>query len=388
MSRSDSALPSSRFYARTFAVVTALALGYFLFRILLPFFVPILWGALLALMFQPLYGWLLAKWHRPGLAAGLVTLVVAVTILLPFAFFLTVFVRQATDLLGRFQAEAHDRKLPALQLVLELHPVQALIEQVGAFTSLSKQQILDRASEAAQEALQVMASTGGALVLGAFSIVATFFLTMFLLFFFVRDGGEMLRRATHLVPMSEERKEELRLHLGAVTQAVVLGTMVTALVQGTLLGIGFAIAGLPSPVVFGSLAALSSLVPVVGTALVWLPAVVTLVAQGSTGMAVFLLVWCLVLVVSSDNVIRPMIISGRTNVSTLLIVVGVMGGVSAFGFTGLFAGPVLLTLVAALLRYADESRMGTIPMPSAPTGLPPPAAAAPPDAQAPPPVRE
>jgi predicted PurR-regulated permease PerM len=169
---------------------------------------------------------------------------------------------------------------------------------------------------------------------------------------------------------------------------VVVGTLVTALVQGSLIGIGFAIAGLPSPLVFGAVGALASLIPVVGTALVWVPAALSLLALGQTGWAVFLTLWSVILVAGSDNVIRPLVVSSSSNVSTLLVFVGVLGGVSAFGFAGIFLGPVLLTLVAALLRYADEAGVGRHPAPPSQPPQPTPvvAAAAPPPAPAPEPL--
>ncbi len=116
---------------------------------------------------------------------------------------------------------------------------------------------------------------------------------------------------------------------------------------------------------FGAVGALASLVPVVGTGLVWVPAVLSLLANGQTGWAAFLTVWSVILVAGSDNVIRPLVVSSSTNVSTLLVFVGVLGGISAFGFAGLFVGPVLLTLVGELLRYADQSGLGSVDEPSA-----------------------
>jgi predicted PurR-regulated permease PerM len=110
--------------------------------------------------------------------------------------------------------------------------------------------------------------------------------------------------------------------------------------------------------VFGAVGAVASLIPLVGTALVWGPAVITLVAQGETGWAVFLAIWSVVLVAGSDNVIRPLIISGRSKASTLLVLVGLLGGVATFGFAGIFMGPLILTLVAALLKFADEAEIG------------------------------
>ncbi|MBM4778283.1 MAG: AI-2E family transporter [Archangiaceae bacterium] len=361
----------SRFYTRAFALGTIAVLGSLLFRTLTPFVVPIIWATLLAFMLHPLNRRLRAKWPtKPGLAAGLLTLGLMVLVGGPISLFLFAFLRQASTLLTGFQNEAHDRKLPALQLVLEFKPVQAVLETAKEFTSLSKEQILEQANDAAQTVLQQLASLGGTVVLGAFSVVTQFGLTLFLLFFFLRDGREMLERAIHLVPLSTERKDELSRSLGGVTRGVVVGTLVTAVVQGTLIGIGFAIAGLPSPLVFGAIGAVASLVPVVGTALVWVPAALSLLALGQSGWALFLTLWSIILVAGSDNVIRPLVVSSSTNVSTLLVFVGVLGGVSAFGFAGIFLGPVLLTLVAALLRYADEAGVGRHPSPSQPPQVP------------------
>lgn len=357
----------SRFYMRAFALGTIAVLGGLLFRTLTPFIVPIIWATLLAFMLQPVNRRLRQKWPaKPGLAAGLLTAGMVVVVSGPVTLFLFAFLRQASSLLTRFQNEAHDRKLPALQLILEFKPVQSLLETAKEFTTLSKEQILDQANDAAQTVLQQFASLGGTVVLGAFSVVTQFGLTMFLLFFFLRDGKEMLERAIHLVPLSEERKADLTKSLGGVTRGVVVGTLVTAVVQGTLVGIGFAIAGLPSPLVFGAVGALASLIPVVGTALVWVPAALSLLALGQSGWALFLTLWSIILVAGSDNVIRPLVVSSSTNVSTLLVFVGVLGGVSAFGFAGIFVGPVLLTLIAALLRYADEAGAGRHAPPSQP----------------------
>jgi predicted PurR-regulated permease PerM len=113
--------------------------------------------------------------------------------------------------------------------------------------------------------------------------------------------------------------------------------------------------------VFGAVGALASLIPIVGTALVWVPAAITLVAQGQTGWALFLVLWSVILVAGSDNVVRPLIISGSSNASTLLVFVGLLGGISVFGFAGIFMGPLVLTLVATLLEFADQETPKLIP---------------------------
>lgn len=358
-----------RYYRRVFGLVTFAVLGYFLFRILAPFMSAILWAALLAFMLTPLQNRLDVKWKKPVLSAGLLTALTFVVVAGPVTIFAFAFTRQATDLVSRMQVEAHNRNLPALQLVLELKPVHALVTSVGDYTALSDDEIIAKASEAVRDAANELASLGGTVVIGAFGAITQFLMTLFLLFFLLRDGKTMLERFVRLVPMSPARKAELQATLGGVASAVVLGALATALVQGTLLGIGFAISGLPSPLVFGAVGAVASLIPVVGTSLVWIPAVITLVAQGHTGWAVFLAIWSVVLVGGSDNVIRPLIISGRSKASTLLVLVGLLGGVATFGFAGIFMGPLILTLVAALLQYADESETGVSIPPTPAVGV-------------------
>jgi predicted PurR-regulated permease PerM len=157
-----------------------------------------------------------------------------------------------------------------------------------------------------------------------------------------------------LVPMEPRRRGDLLKLIGNTTRAVVYGTGLTALGQGALVGIGFAIAGLPSAVVFGVLAAVLALLPVGGAALVWVPAVMYLAATSQWGWALFMLIWGSGVSVS-DNLVRPLLISSQAPVSIPAVFVGVIGGISAFGFIGVIIGPVLLTVIAALLRFLDET---------------------------------
>jgi predicted PurR-regulated permease PerM len=178
---------------------------------------------------------------------------------------------------------------------------------------------------------------------------------LFLLYFFLRDGDVMITRARSLIPLDEARKERLFRQLGNVTRAIVFGTSMTALAQGVLIGVGFAIADLPSPVVFGVLAALLSMLPVGGAAFVWGPAALWLFFDGRWGYGIFMLAWGLMLG-GLDNVLRPMLISGRAKISALAVFVGVLGGIPAFGAIGVIAGPVVLCLVLALVEFAEETR--------------------------------
>jgi predicted PurR-regulated permease PerM len=143
--------------------------------------------------------------------------------------------------------------------------------------------------------------------------------------------------------------------LSDVTRAIVVGTTMTAILQGILVGIGFTICSLPSPVVFAVLAALLSMLPVGGSALVWGPAAIWLFIEGRWGFGIFLLAWGF-LVSGLDNVVRPMLISGRAKISALAVFIGVLGGIPAFGPIGFIIGPVVLSLTLALIEFVEETR--------------------------------
>src|SRR5688500_12227590 len=178
---------------------------------------------------------------------------------------------------------------------------------------------------------------GGGVGLGLVVRLVGFFLLLFLLLFLLRDGRSLLGHLTRLIPMEKRRRVALTKYLGEVTRAVVYGSAMTALIQGTLVGIGFALAGLPSPVVFGVLAAVAAFIPAAGTGLVLVPAVIYLAIAGRWGAFAFLAAWSLI-VGFSDNVLRPMLAATRAEVSTLAVFVGVIGGVAVFGFIGLVIG--------------------------------------------------
>jgi predicted PurR-regulated permease PerM len=180
-----------------------------------------------------------------------------------------------------------------------------------------------------------------------------FFFMLFLLFFFLRDGRSMFMKLQRLIPVPEEHREQLFSHLASVTRGVFYGIGLTAICQGLLVGMGFTIAGLPSPVVFGVLAAILALLPAGGAAIVWIPGMLYLAASGRWGRAIFMLVWG-TFISTSDNILRPVLVARYAPVSAFMVFVGVVGGIAAFGAIGIVVGPVFLALVSAILDYFEE----------------------------------
>lgn len=342
-------------YRKSFFIVVGAGLAVALWQMLQPFWGALSWGVCLAFLLHPLQRYLTRRLRgRENLAAGLLTALTPVVLLLPLTSLGVVFARQVTQLIDLLRTVDFSRDAAWL-VRLEHYPLVArAIGFVRENSFVSTADIQNWLVSGAQNLLQSLAAASGNLVLGAVGTLAGFFVMLFLLFFLLRDGPSMLARMTRLVPLASARRNSLLQLLGNTTRAVVYGSGATAILQGLLVGIAFAILGLPSPVVFGALAAVCALLPAGGTALIWVPAVLWLAFAGRYGAALFLLVWG-VGVALSDNILRPILIGRHAPVSTLAVFVGVVGGVSAFGAIGLIIGPVLLTLIAALLRFADET---------------------------------
>lgn len=339
------------FYARAFALAALALLAFLLYLILSPFFAPIAWALFIAFLLHPLQRWLTRKLaERAAVSAVVLTVASFLIVVGPLTALGAAFATQAAELARHVQQLVIEHK-PGAPADLESMPfVGAALAWLQETAGISLAQIQAWAVEAAQAILKALGSLGRAAFLGALGTVIGFALMMFILFFAIRDGERWAGTARALVPLEEEERSRLFDHLAAVTRAMVYGTGVTALVQGALVAAGFALVGLPSPVVFGVLAALGALIPLVGTPVVWVPAVIVLAAQDRWGAALFMLLWG-GFVVTIDNFLRPWLVSGRADVGTLTVFIGVLGGVAAFGPIGVFLGPLVLALAIALVRF-------------------------------------
>ncbi len=349
---------SDLFYRRIFALVTTALLGYALVLVLKPFLAAIAWAMLIAFLLHPAHEWLTrALRGRASLSSGVLTLGTLLVAIGPLAALGVAFARQTAALLDKLQASVGTVNVTSVASLKAIPFVGRGLTWLEDRLPFSADQMQSWAVEGARNVLQYLASLGGSLFLGAIGTVVGFAIVLFLLFFFIRDGAVMHARLVRLIPMPHDRKQQLVTFLGAVTRAVVFGTLLTAALQGTLLGIGLAIVGIPSAVVLGVIGAGVALLPVGGTALVWIPAVIVLAVQGRYGSAIFLALWGALLVGLIDNFLKPMVISGRAEVPTLAAFIGVLGGLAAFGAVGMFLGPVLLALTLALLRFAEEQKL-------------------------------
>ena len=201
------------------------------------------------------------------------------------------FAKQAAELAQKLGEYAQSHQIEGFQDVLRLPLVGAVMAWLEAHTAVTSDQVQEWMADGAQSVVQFLLVRGRSALFGALALVGDLTLTLFVLFFFLRDGDAMAARAKRLIPLEKTRKASLDRHLQDVTHAVVFGTVVTALVQGTLIAIAFWITGLRSPVVFGVLATVASFIPLVGIGLIWVPAAIVLFSKGIIWKGIFMAVW-------------------------------------------------------------------------------------------------
>ena len=316
------------------------------FWVLSPFFASLAWAGILAYVTWPLHLWVRRRLpHRDNLAALLMTLGVAATLLLPMLmvlFTLVGDVATASVILKRLAAEG----LPPLPAGVREWPAgDWLIAQYQRVQGDPEWVRVQMAALGLSDATALKALAGG-----VGRNVAKFGLAVFALFFLFRHGDSVLSQFRGVATrwLGESARGYI-LAVGVTVRAVVFGIVLTALAQGALAGLGYWVAGIAAPVLWGVITALVSLIPFVGP-VVWIGLSLNLLAHGDTQAALGLFLWGALVVSWVDNLIRPLVISGPTRIPFLLVFLGVLGGLNAFGLIGLFLGPVLLAVSVAIWR--------------------------------------
>jgi len=344
----------SLFYRHLFVVATAVLLGYALWRMLSPLLGSLEWAAVLAFLLHPLHVRLTRRLGgRASLSSGLLTGLTPFVIILPLSGLGLAFASQVHELVTYLRGS---KLVPFSTVLGHLERFSWTAPIVGWLRnniSISWEQVQQWMEDGARATLQAAASVSGNVMIGVAGTLVGFFFMLILLFFLLRDGSAALGHLVHLIPLREPRRARLVRGVSDALRAVVFGTAATAVIEGAMVGVGFAFARLHSPVVFGVLGAFAALLPAVGISAVLVPAVVYLAFSARWGAAIFLAFWGVVIIVV-EHLLRPLLTSRHGEVSSLATFIGAIGGVAAFGFIGLILGPVLLSLIVALVRITED----------------------------------
>lgn len=329
-----------------------------LYVVLERFVTVILLAAILAVAFYPVYKRILTLFRNRASLASLVScILVLLIIVIPVTLMVLLLVREAYDTYLLIQSKVSSGYFDNLLkwenggMLFDLK--QKLLPVVDMDTLDLKKTIT---SAAQSVSTFLIAQT--AVVLKQFTtLVVDFVVMMFAMFYFFKDGSLLKKRLMEYSPLPAQYERKIIKKMKDMIGAIVYGLFLTALTQGALGGIGFALAGISNPIFWGAVVAFFALIPLVGTGIVWLPAGLILIFTGSVGWGVFVLLWGFFVVSLVDNFMKPYLIGGKAHTYPLLTFLAIFGGIFAFGLKGVLFGPIIMMFAVTILYiYKSEYR--------------------------------
>jgi predicted PurR-regulated permease PerM len=340
-----------RRYTVVFLSLATAAALYVCYLMVRPFVKPVLFAAVVTIVFYPVHLRIWSRVRQPNLAALASTLFVLLIVIVPLVALggaVTAEIRQAYQSLSVKSAEGGGWT-PYLTEVFQ-KPLAALGRHVDLSGFDLRSSVQSRLEQMSSWSVRLAADVVSNLGIFVFDAAISFFT----LFFLFREGRRVRLTMAAVLPLDEERVERLFASISDTIVANLYGVVAVALAQGTLMGFAYFLLGVSSPILWGALTAVCSLIPLVGSSLVWLPITVVLVATGHWGKAVVLLAWSAAFLSLADHVLRPYIIGGRVKMNTLFVFFSLLGGIKAFGLLGIFLGPLILSITVALLGILRE----------------------------------
>jgi len=327
-----------------------LLLAYFVYLILAPFLVSIAWAAVLVVVSYPAYEWLRQR-LRPTSAALVSTVGVTLILIVPSVLAMIGFVRQGVEAVQSIQFSIATGHLTWL--------ADAWTHLQHRFPSIGSDDVTTAIHRYTAQAAEFVAARLGTILKNTALFFFHLFVTILVMFYLYRDGDAMVERLRQVLPFESGPGDRILGDARELIFASVTSSLAAAVVHALLGGFAFAVTGIKAPLFWGVMMGFFSFIPVVGSALVWVPAAVSLMVGGHLGRGIFLVIFCALIVGLVDNVMRPWLISGRAELGGLLVFISVLGGISVFGLLGVVLGPIIVATTASLLDlYAPPGSDG------------------------------
>jgi predicted PurR-regulated permease PerM len=330
-------------FRTAFVLVLVVAVSALFLAVTWPFLQPLLLGALLAGLCRPLYTWVTRLLRgRKSLGAVITLLILFILIAGPLSAFLGVVVQQAL--------RVSDQAIPWVKQHFGsaggFNAHDWLVQKFPALADHipSQEQLVASVGIAAKSAGAFLVAVASRMTAGTASLLLNLFVMVYAMFFFLKDGDTILEKIFYYLPLSNEDESLLLQRFTSITRATIKGTLVIGVIQGALAGIAFWVAGIDGAAFWGTIMAILSIVPGIGPALVWVPAVIYLFVIGHGLAGTLLLAWCAAVVGTIDNVLRPILVGKDAKMPDLLILVGTLGGLFLFGPIGFIVGPIVCGL--------------------------------------------
>lgn len=315
-----------------------LVLTYLTFRVLQPFITYLFFSIIFVIIFKPVYEWLHKKTSMPRTSSAILVLGLILIIVIPSFFITSVIVREAPELYQTSLETLDFEQIDALAYRLTGQEISVQEELIQGVPKL-REYLIDQAGSALTQIAM--------LLLGLF-------IMFFAMFYFFTQGDRMLIELKKSLPFSHENQHKLFKQVNEVIYATINGQIILGVLQGIVTALVLLLLGVPYAIIWGFVTAIASILPVVGSYVVWIPIAIWLYLMGSTTQAIILLVVGFVIIAQIDNFLRPYVISSRADIHPITVIVGVFGGIVAFGVAGFIIGPLVLALFITVMQFYSE----------------------------------
>lgn len=323
--------------------------------VLLPFGGAVFWGVVLAIVFAPIYRWLLTRMHKPNVASLLTLLLIIVIVILP----LTLVAASLVDQVASVVEMVRSGQLTVGMFFTKVMGALPdwLVKLLDRFNLTSLASLQQKLTAGAAQVSQVVAMKAINFSLYAVDFVTSLCIMLYLLFFLLRDGTALTAKIRNAVPLSRKYKQRLFGNFTTVIRATVKGNILVAIAQGALGGLAFWFLDVRAPLLWAVLMAFLSLLPAIGAAIVWAPVAIYFLATGSVWEGVGLIAWGVLVIGLVDNILRPVLVGKDTKMPDYIVLFSTVGGMALFGLNGFVIGPVVAALFLAawdLFASAEE----------------------------------
>lgn len=335
-------------------IAALLAAGYACYLLLEPYISSIMMAFIISLLMFPLHQWIERKLPtHPNLSSLLSCIALTFIIVLPLLAVFAAIVQQ-----GSVASQSIYQWVTGggIQTFFQ-HPwIVKLLELANEylpFGTIEPKKIAEELAQFASKFGSNLVAISAKILGDATNFLMNFLLMLFVLFFLLRDHDKIIHTLRHIMPLSRSQEDKLLEEIEKVSKSAVLGSFLTAIAQGVAGGIGMWICGFAG-LFWGTMFAFASFIPIVGTALIWIPATAFLLITGDTGWGVFLAIWSIAFVGSIDNILRPLLMQGSAGMNTLMIFFSLLGGIHLFGLIGLIYGPLIFAITIVLFNIYEE----------------------------------
>lgn len=318
--------------------------------IISPFAYPILWAAIIAGLFYPMYRWLKNKLKSPNLSATITLVTVFLVIIVPVTLIATLVVSESIELYNSVSNNSGQISSSVKTVVhwVETNPYTAKLhvdqtfwtQKLGEITSTITSYLINAAKTFTQNSLV---------------FVLMFVIVFYALFFFIRDGERILKRLMHLCPLGDTHEKMLYSRFVSTTRATLKGSLIVGLVQGGLGGIMFVLAGIPGSIIWAIIMTLLSVIPGIGSYFVWLPVAIVVMITGNIWVGIAMILFGTLVIGTIDNILRPILVGKDTQMHPLLVLFSTLGGIVIFGVSGFVIGPVITALFLAFWEMYEHA---------------------------------